>query len=96
MNTFMTVDEVFANFPDEWVLLDELDSQDNLSVQGGRVIGHNAERSPIEAMAIEMQLPRCVIVCTKQKDGKDAHSRDYAVSPITSGEEIASFLTQNA
>lgn len=92
----MTIDEVFANFPNEWVLLDELDSQDNLSVQGGRVIGHDPERSPIEAMAIEMRLPRCVIVCTKQKDGRNAVSRDYAVSPITSGEEIEAFLTQSA
>lgn len=26
MKTFMSIDEVFANYPNEWVLLDELET----------------------------------------------------------------------
>jgi hypothetical protein len=42
----------------------------------------------VESLAIELRLPRCVIVCAKLKDGRPAIKRDYAVSPITSHEEI--------
>jgi hypothetical protein len=88
VNTFVTIDEVFTSYRDQWVLLDELESKDNLTVQGGRVVGYDPERSVIEAMAIEKRLERCVIVCAKQKYGALAISRDYAVSPITSADEI--------
>ena len=88
MNTFMSIDDVFTHYPDQWVLLDELESEDGLMVRGGRVVGHAPLRSTIQAMAIEKKLERCVIVCAKQSHGALAISRDYAVSPITSASEI--------
>jgi hypothetical protein len=91
MKTFMSIDEVFANYSDEWVLLDELETHDNLTVQGGTVVGHDSARSVVETMAIQMRLERCVIVCTKRDD---AFGRDYAVSPITSFEEIEAVVAK--
>ncbi|MBS1912826.1 MAG: hypothetical protein JST22_12630 [Bacteroidetes bacterium] len=88
MNTFMTIDEVFANHPDEWILLDELMTEDNLSVLGGVVVGHGGARSALEELAIAMRLERCAMVCTLKRDGEFVVSRDYAVSPITSFTEI--------
>lgn len=88
MNTFMSIDEVFDSFHNEWVLLDELESRDGLTVQGGRVVGYDPERSAVETMAIEKGLERCVIVCARRSHGALAISRDYAVSPITSAGEI--------
>lgn len=89
MNAIMTIDEVFASYPDEWILLDDLSTADGLSVQGGRVVGHDPVRSVVEAAAIEMRLERCAMVCTKKaEDGSYVVEREYAVSPITSSEEI--------
>jgi len=89
MRTHMTIDEVFAVYPEEWVLLDELESHDNLTVQSGRVVGHSPDRSDVETMAIEKGLERCVIVCTRS-----GIPRSYAVSTITSAEEIKSVVSQ--
>lgn len=89
MRNHLTIDEVFAVYPEEWVLLDELESRDNLTVQSGRVVGHSADRSEVESMAIEQDLARCAFVCTRS-----GVARDYAVSPITSAEEIKSVLSQ--
>ena len=80
MKSHMKIDEVFEAYPDEWVLLDELESHDNLTVQGGRVVGHGTDRAAIAAMAVEQDLARCAMVCTRK-----GVSRLYAVSPITSG-----------
>ena len=88
MSTRMAIDDVFTAYAGEWVLLDNLESHDNLTVQSGTVAGHDPDRSVVQAMAIRMRLERCVIVCATLKDGKPAISRDYAVSPITSFEEI--------
>ncbi|HVZ38705.1 MAG TPA: hypothetical protein VHI13_05475 [Candidatus Kapabacteria bacterium] len=88
MNTFMTIDEVFAHHPDEWILLDELKTEDNRSVLGGVVVGHDPVRSVVEELAIAMRLERCAMVCTRKRDGEYVVSRDYAVSPITSFTEM--------
>ncbi len=88
METLLTIDEIIASYPDEWVLLDDLESNDNLTVQRGRVVGHDPMRDNVQMMAIEKRLERCAIVCAKLKDGSPAIKRDYAVSPITSYEEI--------
>lgn len=84
----MTIDGVFTSFPDEWVLLDQLETGENSTVVGGRVVAHDTDRMIVEATAIGMGLDRCVMVRTKMKDGKPAIGFDLAVSPITSSEEI--------
>lgn len=89
MTAIVTIDEVFAGYPDEWILLDELSTADGLSVQAGRVVAHDPVRSVVEAAAIALRLERCAMVCAKKReDGSYAVARDYAVSPITSSAEI--------
>ncbi len=89
MNAIVTIDEVFASYSDEWILLDDLSTTDGLSVHTGRVAAHHPVRSVVEAAPIEMRLERCAMVCTKKgEDGSYVVERDYAVSPITSSEEI--------
>lgn len=89
MTAIVTIDEVFAGYLDEWILLDEFSTADGPSVQGGRVMAHGPVRSVVEAAAVVLRLERCAMVCTKKtKDGSYIVGRDYAVSPITSPEGI--------
>lgn len=49
MADVLTWDEIVAKYPDEWVLIDELQTTTALDILGGRVVGHSADLATVEA-----------------------------------------------
>jgi hypothetical protein len=49
MDEYMTMDELLALYPDEWVYLDPFQADAECrELRGGRVVFHNADRAAIE------------------------------------------------
>jgi hypothetical protein len=56
MGEFLTRAEIEARFPGEWVLLDDLDTDQYLHVQGGKVVYHGKDRDDVYRQ-VETLLP---------------------------------------
>lgn len=47
MADVLTIEQINAQFPDEWVLLDELRTDQFRGVQAGKVLAHDKDRDEI-------------------------------------------------
>ena len=47
MNEILTRKEIWTRFPDEWVLLDQLQTHETLGVQQAHVVHHSKDRNEI-------------------------------------------------
>ncbi len=64
MNEMLSVAEIYARFPSEWVLLDEPEANEALEVQRGRVLFHSQDRDEVYRKAIEVGPKRFAMVFT--------------------------------
>ena len=64
MNQVMTRAEIEAQFPDEWVLIDEPLKDQYQHVQGGRVLCHSKDRDEVYRQAIALRLARSAVLYT--------------------------------
>ncbi len=61
MNHILTVAEMEAQFPSEWILVEEPRTNAALDVEAGRVRWHSADRDEVYRKAIELRLGRFAI-----------------------------------
>jgi hypothetical protein len=59
MDEFLTMGEIESRFPDEWILIQDPQTDENLQVQPGRVRCHSKHRDEVYRKAMELRLPRC-------------------------------------
>jgi hypothetical protein len=62
MNEKMTIEEMEARFPREWVLIGDPVQDEHLNVKAGTVLFHSQDRSEADRKALELPVPRhCAI-----------------------------------
>lgn len=61
MSEVLTIPEMEARFPNEWVLIDDLETDEQLEPLRGRVLFHHPDRATVEEKAIELCPKRSAI-----------------------------------
>jgi hypothetical protein len=51
----MTVAEIETRFPEEWILIEDPQTDEYLRVQSGRVLCHSADRDAVYRKAVELR-----------------------------------------
>ncbi len=70
----MTIDEIRLNYPNEWVIIADIESDSNFNVIRGQVLVHSSERNIIDQALIDYsQIPSLAIEYTGEIPA------DYAV-----------------
>lgn len=64
MNEVLTIEEIYARFPSEWVLLDEPEVNESLEVQSGRLLFHSKDRHELDREAMELRPKRFALFFT--------------------------------
>jgi hypothetical protein len=67
MSEVLTAPEIEQRFPSEWILVDELQTDEHLEVLGGRVLFHSPDRDEVYRKAVELHPKRFTVMFT----GKD-------------------------
>ena len=60
----MTISQIEAQYKDEWVLIEDPQTNENLEVQGGKVLWHGKDREELYRRALEMQPKYSAIIYT--------------------------------
>ncbi len=55
MNNALTITEIDSQFPSEWILLDDPETNDTQHVQGGKVLWHSKDRDEVYRKAVELK-----------------------------------------
>ncbi len=55
VNEVLTVEEIQSRFDSEWVLLDELVTDEANHVQSGRVLAHSRNRDEVDRCLLELR-----------------------------------------
>jgi hypothetical protein len=58
MDELLTISEIESRFPDEWVLVQDPQTNEKLKVLGGRVVCHSPNREDIDRALLERKPPR--------------------------------------
>jgi hypothetical protein len=61
MSEVLTIDEIKARFPSEWVLIGEPDLDDLTRLMAGRVLFHSPTRDEVYRKAAELRLPHFAV-----------------------------------
>jgi hypothetical protein len=64
MNNALTVAEIHSQFPSEWVLVGDPDTNELLEVQSGSVLYHGKDRDEVYRKAIELRPKRFAMLYT--------------------------------
>ena len=64
MNEFLTFAEIETQFPGEWVLVENPQTNDALEVQSGRVLAHSKDRDEVYDKLIALRPSRFAILNT--------------------------------
>jgi hypothetical protein len=57
MSDLQTLDQIKSEFPSEWVLIGEPQTDGGTQLQGGRVLFHSPDRDDVYRKAVELRLP---------------------------------------
>ena len=63
MSELLSAEEIWSRFPEEWVLLDDLETDAGLKVQAARVLHHSKDRVEIWRKAQEAPSKRIAVSC---------------------------------
>jgi hypothetical protein len=70
MGEFMLMPHIKSQFEDEWILIQDPQTSDNLEVQGGKVLWHSKDRDEVYRKAMELRPRHSAILYTgKIPDG---------------------------
>jgi hypothetical protein len=58
MGEVLTIEEIYARYPDEWVLIDQPESDEYQRVRRGKVVFHSPDRDAVDAKSLELPVPR--------------------------------------
>ena len=61
MNDLRTLEQMKAEFPSEWILIGEPETEDGSRLLGGRVLFHSANRDDVYQKALELRLPHFAV-----------------------------------
>jgi hypothetical protein len=64
MTDILTVAEIQSQFPSEWILVGDPDTDKSLEVRGGRVLYHSRDRDEVYRKAIELRPKRFAMLYT--------------------------------
>jgi hypothetical protein len=64
MNDVLTLAEIETQFPDEWVLVENPQTNDALEVQSGRVLAHSKDRDGLYRQTAAMHPARFAVLYT--------------------------------
>ncbi len=64
MDKVMTVAEIHSQFPSEWVLVEDPQTNEGLEVQGGRVRYHSKDRDEVYRLAVQTRPNRFAMLYT--------------------------------
>lgn len=61
MSDPQTIEEIRLQFPSEWVLIGEPQTEEGARLQGGRVVFHSPDRDDVYRKAVELRLPHFAV-----------------------------------
>ena len=64
VNEVLTIAEIEARYPSEWILIVDPVTSDQRGVESGRVVFHSPDRDEMYRKAIEVQAPRIAFYYT--------------------------------
>jgi hypothetical protein len=64
MEEVLTISQIEFRFPDEWILVEDPQTNDVLEVQGGKVRCHGKDREEVYRKAIELRIKRFAMLFT--------------------------------
>jgi hypothetical protein len=64
MGDVLTLAEIEARFPAEWVLVEDPQTDEGLQLQGGKVLHHSKDRDEVYRKAVELRPRRFAVVYT--------------------------------
>ena len=64
MDEILTIAEIESRFVEEWVLVEEPQTNEALAVQSGRVICHSKDRDEVYRKAVELRPRRFAVLYT--------------------------------
>lgn len=62
MQQQMTIQEIEAQFADEWILVEAPQTNEALEVSNGKVLHHSRDRDEVYRQAVALRLKRCAIL----------------------------------
>ena len=62
MSQVLTTAEIYAQFPSEWALLDNPQTDKPLAILGGTVLWHSKDRDEVYRKAIEVPAPKNIAI----------------------------------
>ncbi len=57
MSEVLTLAEIYAEYPSEWILIADPELDDHLEVIRGQVVFHSKDRDAVYRKAVELRLP---------------------------------------
>jgi hypothetical protein len=73
MGEVLTMQEIEARFPEEWLLIDHPEMDEHDQIQRGRVVFHSPDRDEVYRKALDVPAPRHVAFhCTKKPKPDEA------------------------
>jgi hypothetical protein len=64
MNELLSTPEIQTRYPDEWVLLDNPQTDEKLRVLGGTVLHHSKDRDEVDRKMLELRPKRFTVLFT--------------------------------
>ena len=58
MNDLLTIEQIEAQFPSEWVLIGDPRTDLNQQLMAGRILFHSPDRDEVDRILLEMRPPR--------------------------------------
>ena len=66
MNQILTISEIEARYPSEWILVEDPVTNDALQVQSGKILWHSPDRDEVYRKAVELRPTHSAFLCTIQ------------------------------
>ncbi len=64
MNEVLTLAEIESQFPSEWILVEDPQTNEALEVQSGRVLCHSKDRDEVYRKAVELRPKKFAMLYT--------------------------------
>jgi hypothetical protein len=61
MSDLQTIEQIKSEFPLEWVLIGEPQTDEGMRLQGGRVLFHSLNRDDVYRKVVELRLPHFAV-----------------------------------
>ena len=64
MHNVLTITQIEAQFPSEWILVEDPQTNEALEVQSGKVVAHSKDRDEVYRQAVMLQPERFAVLYT--------------------------------